>query len=560
MTENNRQFNSDPSPFRRYVPSPRGDIQGGNVSSASKPLPLKNPPSPSIGVTPPRSRHPQNIRGRWRKWIQSTSQSKQSNSLSSSSSSSSHPQRQGPSRSIKDPLESFTREAQPMRPSQYSVPHSVQPTLQHSSPRTVQRKGTASTQPRPQQKVTSLRQKQPVWSTPVEPTSPKPPPSRRDSKSRRLTKKAPRPILYGIRLLILGTGIAAIAGTVLSSLSSQAERTAANQSNGRQTEVANRPNRSSRNLLTAAAPLPLAEELISVETDLVALESMTPGLEQSVFLYDLDTGNYIDLNGTKAVSAASTIKVPILVAFLQAVDSGTVRLDQAIILQENLIASGSGDMQFQDIGSQYTALEVVAEMIVNSDNTATNLIITLLGGTDVLNTQFQRWGLENTVLRNLLPDLDGTNTTSSADLVRIMTLVDRGDLLSLRSRDRLFSIMQRTYNRTLIPDGLEDETAVAYNKTGDIGTSLGDVALVDAPNGKRYVVSVLVDRPFNDGRASELIRRAASRVHQEMSQPISPTGSGALTPSPETSYPEGDNSSGSPEMLPQQSSETPNDF
>jgi beta-lactamase class A len=277
-----------------------------------------------------------------------------------------------------------------------------------------------------------------------------------------------------------------------------------------------------------STPLPLTEELGALKTDLMALEAMTPGLTQSIFFYDLDTGNYVNVNGDTAVAAASTIKVPILVAFLAAVDMGTVRLDQALMLQEDLIAGGSGDMQTHEIGSQYTALEVASEMIVNSDNTATNMIIALLGGTEALNRQFQEWGLADTVLRNRLPDLEGTNTTSTADLVRIMTLVDRGELLSRRSRDHLLSIMQRTYNRTLIPDGLGDSSALAYNKTGDIGPSLGDLALVDVANGKRYVLGVLVARPHNDGRANELIRRVSARVHEEMSQPVSPVGGAPL--------------------------------
>jgi beta-lactamase class A len=178
-------------------------------------------------------------------------------------------------------------------------------------------------------------------------------------------------------------------------------------------------------------------------------------------------------------------------------------------------------------------------MIVSSDNTATNLMISLLGGTEALNQQFRDWGLESTVLRNLLPDLDGTNTTSSRDLVRAIALVDQGELLSLRSRDRLFNIMQRTINRALIPDGLGDDSAIAYNKTGDIGTSLGDVALVDVFNGKRYLVSILVERPFNDGRASELIRRVSGRLYEEMSQPTNPIG--GRTPS--SAAPEGSPSS-----------------
>jgi beta-lactamase class A len=85
--------------------------------------------------------------------------------------------------------------------------------------------------------------------------------------------------------------------------------------------------------------------------------------------------------------------------------------------------------------------------------------------------------------------------------------------------------MQRTANRSLIPTGIgnQDGTIVA-NKTGDIATLLGDVALVDTANGHRYALALLVQRPDNDGRASELIRRLTEITHSEINQPLSPVG------------------------------------
>ena len=60
---------------------------------------------------------------------------------------------------------------------------------------------------------------------------------------------------------------------------------------------------------------------------------------------------------------------------------------------------------------------------------------------------------------------------------------------------------------------------------------------MDVPNGRRYVVSVLVERPDNDGRASELIRRTAETGHAEFSQPIAPVG-GVDPSTPEASVPD----------------------
>jgi beta-lactamase class A len=329
--------------------------------------------------------------------------------------------------------------------------------------------------------------------------------------------------------MILGVGVAALAGTLLSVISpTEVQSPAPTASNVETSAAPSGPSRSRSGLTT---PITLARSLDGLQAEIEELVSYTPGLAQSVFLLDLDTGNYVNLNGGEALPAASTIKVPILVAFLQAVDAGTVTLDQEMVMQSEQIVGGSGDMQVEPPGSSYSALEVATQMIINSDNTATNMVIDLLGGQEALNQMFRGWGLSSTVLRNPLPDLDGTNTTSTQDLVTVMAMVERGDLLTLRSRDRMMSIMQRTYTRTLIPAGLED-SAIAANKTGDIGEVLGDVALVDTFNGRRYIMSSLVTRPHNDGRARELIRQTSQRAYQEMNRPLSsngtPTESGGL--------------------------------
>ncbi|MEM1292760.1 MAG: serine hydrolase [Cyanobacteria bacterium P01_H01_bin.162] len=539
MVDNNQASNGH-SPFRRYEPP----TQSGSSNGKTVASPPRSPQESTTSSSPSSSRRQRQARSRWRQWVQAAAPNRKVTPPTQSAATPSSSRRRSPQAPTSP---AATRRPAPSPPSPSSTgPAPQMPSAASNAPDLLQPPGRSPSQPpqrpassvakrtrkRPPQRsannVTPLR-RQPVWSTPSDVTTDQA--TTRRSKPRRPQRNAPRPVLYGIRLLILGTGMAAIAGTVLTSLNPNRN---ANQAVNTPTEVSTTAAPGQRDV-ELDQPLPLATELVAVETDLVELEAMTPNLSQSVFFYDLQTGNYIDLNGTEAVAAASTIKVPILVAFLAAVDAGTVRLDQTVMLREDMVASGSGDMQTAEIGTQYTALEVATEMIVTSDNTATNLIIAQLGGIDALNQQFQDWGLEATTLRNMLPDLDGTNTTSSADLVRMMALVEQEQLLSRRSRDRLFAIMQRTVSRDLIPEGLNDQTALVYNKTGDIGEALGDVALVDLVNGRRYLVSILVDRPFNDGRAAELIRRVSGRLHEEMSQPISPVGidqSAPATPTP----------------------------
>lgn len=385
-------------------------------------------------------------------------------------------------------------------------------------------------------KVTPLRSRQ-VW-PPEGESDPALPRNRNTARPR--GKSAPVPLLYAIRLIILGVGVAAIAGTLLSILNP--DRVVSDQaSTAPGAEQAAAPRTSNTGFPSfRGTALTLGTELTHLENEINQLVAVAPGLTESVFLLDLDSNNYVDIGGSEPMAAASTIKVPILLAFLQAVDAGKVDLNQLLVLRPDQIVGGSGEMQTHPPGSQYTALEVASHMIIDSDNTATNMIIELLGGADTLNQYFQTLGLEDTVIRNPLPDLDGTNTTSTRDLTTVMVLVNQGKLLSERSRDRMLSIMQRTRTRTLIPSGVGDDALVA-NKTGDIASSIGDVAIVDLLNGKRYALAVLVSRPYNDGRAGELVRRTSQLVYQELNQPVAPVGTAPPVPpgTPETSESQG---------------------
>jgi beta-lactamase class A len=319
------------------------------------------------------------------------------------------------------------------------------------------------------------------------------------------------PLVYISRLAILGVGLGAIAGTILASWNPHGRLAAKNPTPATQPTpaavVANPPK--------ASTP---AREILPLKTQIETLAAKYPQLTPEVFMVDLDSGNYVNLAGNRSISAASTIKVPILVALLQEVDAGKVRLDEKLVLTPDAIGGGSGGIQYQKIGTQFTLLEVATKTIVVSDNTATNMIIKRLGGAAKLNSRFQSWGLTATAIKNPLPDLEGTNTTSPKDLVEVMAMVNRGELISMRSRDRLLGIMRQTVTNTLLPQGLGKGATISH-KTGDIGSVVGDVGLIDMPSGKRYLAAVMVRRPHNNPKAQELIRQISRVTYNYFSQP-----------------------------------------
>jgi beta-lactamase class A len=344
----------------------------------------------------------------------------------------------------------------------------------------------------------------------------------------------------GMRLVILGVGVWAIVGTVLSisnpsTQSGQVSQAAAdNLQQATEVQLAGATSQSEY-----LSRLELGREMDGLGIKVAALTRDLPDLLPGVFVVDLDSGDFFSLNGDQTFAAASMIKVPILVAFFQDVDAGKIRLDEVLTLQEGDLASGSGDMQFAGVGTQYSALETAINMIVISDNTATNMLIRRLGGINALNRRFQEWGLQQTVLHNLLPDLEGTNTLSPKELSNLVARVSEGELVSMKSRDRLLNIMEQTVNNSLLPAGLGEGAAIAH-KTGDIGSLAGDTGLVDMPNGRRYAISVMVKRPHNDARAYELVYQISAATYEYLNQSISgPVDSGIhsspanLPPSPD---------------------------
>ncbi|WP_353932312.1 serine hydrolase [Okeanomitos corallinicola TIOX110] len=333
--------------------------------------------------------------------------------------------------------------------------------------------------------------------------------NRKASRKTRLKPMA-RTVLYILRMLIVGVGLGAIVGTLLSILDPASRITSTSPS---QTNIS----QSNANSSVNPGSLYLSQEILQLKTSIQNLATSNPTLIPGVFMVDLDTGAYVDVNSNTIFPAASTIKIPILIAFFQDVDAGKIRLDEMLTMEQDMVAGGSGNLRTQQVGSQYTALDVATKMITISDNTATNMLIQRLGGQEVLNTRFRSWGLINTAIRNPLPDLQGTNTTSPKELGELIAKVNQGNLVSMRSRDLMLDIMRRTERDNLLPSGL-GEGGRAYHKTGDIGTMLADAGLVDIPTGKRYIAAVMVQRPHNDPAAATLISSISKLAYQFFSQ------------------------------------------
>lgn len=223
----------------------------------------------------------------------------------------------------------------------------------------------------------------------------------------------------------------------------------------------------------------------------------------------------ININGDYVFPAASLIKIPIAVALLMKIDKKEIFWDKVLPLKRYHYAQGTGYLRTRKVGTKVKLREAFRLMLTISDNTATNMIIDLLGGVNSTNQQIAKLGLKNTTLVNLLGDFKGTNKTSPNDLVILLEKSLEGDLLSNSSKKILKSILLDVKNKSLIKKGLGRYTRFAH-KTGTIGICVGDAGIIYFPFGKRISISIIVKRPFNSLNGQKIIREISRLVYENL--------------------------------------------
>ena len=256
-------------------------------------------------------------------------------------------------------------------------------------------------------------------------------------------------------------------------------------------------------------------ELTSLKNILQAKITEHPKLNASIYVWDTSNGNYVDIQGEKPFSAASIIKIPVLIALFKAIESGKLQKKDTIPLEEYYRSSGSGSLQYKAQGVTLDIDNLAKLMITESDNSSTNMLMSAIGSMTSVNDDIKRWGLKNTHINTWLPDLEGTNYTSTKDLVTMLHNLDNEAFLTLESRADIFDYMGHVKNNRLLAAGIPNDASIAH-KTGDIGSMLGDAGIIYSPNGRKYIVAIMVNRPHNDYSAKEFIVDASQTIYNYM--------------------------------------------
>ena len=255
--------------------------------------------------------------------------------------------------------------------------------------------------------------------------------------------------------------------------------------------------------------------LPNLENSLQNLASKYPTLKPSIYVWDYVSGKYANLNSDEVYPAASIIKIPVLIQTFKAIEMGMLKLEDKIAMTPYYNSSGSGSLQFKGENAIYTVDQLARVMITESDNSATNMLLDATGGINAMNQSLRKWGLKETRINDWLPDLPGTNVTTAKEMASLIYNIDNPNFFTINSREKMIDYMSHVHNDRLIQAGLPSD-AIFIHKTGDIGKMLGDAGVVYTPNGKKYIVVMLVNRPYNSYQGKEFIVEASTLIYNYM--------------------------------------------
>jgi beta-lactamase class A len=307
---------------------------------------------------------------------------------------------------------------------------------------------------------------------------------------------------------------------------------------------------------SAGAPASAPVGLDSVAL-LAAIRGILDSLPAQTALHakHLPTGREIAIRADVPVNTASVIKIPVMILAYRDVEAGgALILEARHLVGPDDLRRGSGLLQTFEIGLNPTWRDLITQMIITSDNTATDILIAKVGR-DRVNRLLDSLGYKQTLLqmttgrlfRAVWESADTINAaltdrevfergfptdtgaprrmaafvadqrswlgrTTARETSRLLEQLERGELAGRRATEEMRGILRRQFYASRLPARIRGRAPIGH-KTGDWPPYLAnDVGIIYAPSGA-IVISAFTTQnrgSFGDleasiGRIAELI-------------------------------------------------------
>lgn len=250
------------------------------------------------------------------------------------------------------------------------------------------------------------------------------------------------------------------------------------------------------------------------------------GLRLSVGVADL-SGAFDDqtlLLGSEASYApASTIKLLLIAALMQQVDAGRLRLSDTVPVDPDDIVGGMGLLQNEPTPQQ-VSLQRLAELTITvSDNTATNVLVDVVGYqamaalAEQLQLQTMQFGRK---MFEAAQPPEKDNYIDVRDSLQLLSQIYQGDFLGEESRAQILAWMSAQTVKSKIGAGVPEGVLVAH-KTGENGPLSHDMGYLLIP-GREVALAIFAETSnttdFNAAQAelNPVVADIAARVYRAL--------------------------------------------
>lgn len=234
----------------------------------------------------------------------------------------------------------------------------------------------------------------------------------------------------------------------------------------------------------------------------------------------LGTGEELAWRPDAVIQTASTVKVAIYAEVMRQARLGLVDLDAIVTTRPGDLAGGSGVLGVLRPGLACTVADLCTLMTVVSDNTATNMLIDLLGGVVAVNRGVASLGYPGIQLDHKVsmpppplvipspppaaPPGAPLATATPAVLCRLLADLHAGAVVDRAAASQMIATLRHQQDQSLFPRAFlalagpggppgPDAPALAH-KTGCVADFRGDTGLLYLPGGGVVAYCAVADR------------------------------------------------------------------
>jgi len=226
--------------------------------------------------------------------------------------------------------------------------------------------------------------------------------------------------------------------------------------------------------------------------------------QYGVYYYDLTTGQEFGIDDEDQYTAASTEKIPINLCLYTGIESGAVNPEDTLTYLQEDYEGGTGGIQYEKVGTQYTIEELSRLSIVDSDNVAANMLIRFLGMQNIKDYMRQVGGQVV---------VDNQNVSSPRDMGLYMKLVyEFSENNGALGNELMNNFLSPDLYNDRLPALLPKSVKVAHKIGNEVG-AIDDVGIVFAA--KPYIVAVM-STGVNEAEAPAVIANISKMIYDSV--------------------------------------------